>query len=366
MDYTKSFSEAFDLAEYVIGQTVLSNLKDTFPYLLTAGITFLFCYIIYALWKRKKRVNQYITNGVYVRIDIAELSSYKQVMQSLLRGMSQLLFPVFGKKHYFSLEVIMSEKESKVYTLIPDQILADYIDLVKRCGCTAVILKDFRERVIEKASDLGLLVELELESDFVFPLELLHTSEKKLEKLFQAGECGYMQILCRPAGEKWKDDLKKYVTALKLGKNPSGSSTGCSGGCLSVTLPFFEAVANVITFMVHGTGVHPAKTTPLPKNESTDKVDQISQKMAEYAFEVVIRLVVQSPDEEHRYYLLDQLLDVLSARKSSITNTLTVSTFFQKIKSGMTNDLVLAYMPGKSVDILTDKELVDIINLVDF
>lgn len=366
MDFIQSFSEVFDLIGYLLDQAEIPDVKEITPYVLALVITVCFLLVVYNLWRRKRTVKMYIENGIFIRLDVPEMSDGSRILASLLEHLYLYLHLEFGRKKFVSLEIVMSSKESKVYMYIPEDCYLEIEQIANKVHCEITLVPDFRKKFVENIQGRSVQAVLELAKDFVYPIRLCDIERNQMETLLREGERAFMQIMLRPADEKWKQQIKEYTKILRSGKDPAKTVSGCSGGCLAVTFPFFNLVGDILTVLIHGSKAKSTQTTTVDSKNVTDEVARIEQKNADGAFETSINLFVQAVEEERTYYLLDEFLNVFSDSSDSLSNHFVVQSFYNHLTGGNVNDLILAYMPEKSIDILTVQEVADIIRMVDF
>lgn len=212
-------------------------------------------------------------------------------------------------------------------------------------------------------SDIPLFVttgEIELEKDYIFPIKTFRNFEvDPLAAItgavsdLKVGNHAWIQIIVRPVSNYWQSNSKKYITAIREGKNPYGDS-------------FIEKVSNFLA------GVGKTMLTPAseqPKKEvvklepgQEEELSEIENKMLKLGFEFCIRVVTKAPTQIESEQILR---DIVASFKQFTTAHLNTFIHSTPTKSGQEiyNDYVRRYLPADIIDIINIEELASLYHM---
>ena len=357
MDFAEYFEQIYDLGRYLLSQSDLPDLSKYYS-LIFIGMTFLVVlFVISKIIARRKAVREYLEDGICLKLEFPPMSNREEKLKNILDILHKELYSVHKNKYYFSLEILVQEKNNHMFLFLPRVEYANLVDhLAKECDLKEV--SEQREKFIDSLKANIICMKLELSGDFVYPL-VLKKGEKPFCDYMEKEEWFFLQILCRPIGDNWLRILDRFTNELQKGKEPSGRLGGCFGGCLGVTLPFFTFLGDIITLMFHGSRVggriDTDKTTISEVNRK--KLDLINLKRDSYGFETLVRVCLKAVDKDRDYLLSDKFLDFVTYEEGE-GNSFVIAEVHKKIRGDFKNELLLANMGKFSVDILTVREII--------
>ena len=202
--------------------------------------------------------------------------------------------------------------------------------------------------------------EIEMEKDYIFPIKTFRSFEvDPLAAITGAmselnlGEKVWLQIIARPVSNYWQEKSKKYITAIKEGKDPNG-----------VTILSF------LTGLVKGMGKALTESSDnknqkevvklLPGQE--EELSEIENKMLKVGFEFKVRVVAKADTQIRSEQMLR---DVVASFKQFTTAHLNNFIHILPEKTGkeIYDDYVKRYIPKDEPDILNIEELASLYHL---
>jgi hypothetical protein len=362
MDLKIYIEQLSEILGYIWEQIDWNSLTPYYPYII-AGVAFLvLLFTISRIIARKRAVKEYITDGVCLKVDFSSSIDKGQKIEEFVRKLHEGLSKLYDKKLFFSVEILSNPKGCYLFVVLPRKVYKYYEGELLRM-CQFEIVTKAREEFFEKMNKDVLSIDLELASDFVNPLNL---PRKEFLQLVNQ-ELYFVQLLCRPLPEKWNDTVDRYINRIKKGKSMPSERTGCLGGFLRITLPFFTFIGDFITFIIHGSGSEKSQNKEANEKAldqvSAKKLDLAVSKKDKYGFETAMRVLVRGSDKERSYYIADKLMDILTFQGEGY-NYYAVSDLKRKFKTGLRNDYLLAYMDKSSVDVLNKREIASLINIL--
>lgn len=202
--------------------------------------------------------------------------------------------------------------------------------------------------------------EIEMEKDYIFPIKTFRSFEvDPLAAITGAmselnlGEKVWLQIIARPVSNYWQERSKKYITAIKEGKDPNG-----------VTLLSF------LTDLVKGMGKALTESSDsknqkevvklLPGQE--EELSEIENKMLKVGFEFKVRVVAKADTQIRSEQMLR---DVVASFKQFTTAHLNNFIHILPEKTGkeVYDDYIKRYIPKDEPDILNIEELASLYHL---
>jgi len=203
--------------------------------------------------------------------------------------------------------------------------------------------------------------EIELSKDYIFPIKTFRNFEvDPLAAItgtmgdLRDGEAIWLQFLARPVANYWQENSKKYITAIKDGKDPNGTSLWNS----------FIADMNKAIASMGSTadGKAPAKEVVKLAPGQDEELRQIEEKMLKVGFEIVVRIVARAGDQ----FGSEQLLrDVVASFKQFTTAHLNnfIPAIEKKPGQEIYKDYLRRHLSKETVDIFNIEELASMYHL---
>ncbi|MFA5622844.1 MAG: type IV secretion system DNA-binding domain-containing protein [Candidatus Dojkabacteria bacterium] len=264
-----------------------------------------------------------------------------------------------------SFEIASSGEDGiKFYVVIP-QHLAKFVEGQIYAQYPNADIRYVSDYTKKERTDMKLFVttgEVELEKDFIFPIKTFRNFEvDPLAAITGAisdlkiGHTAWIQILVRPVSNYWQSSSKKYITAIRDGKNPYGDSFMEKLGAL------LSGVGKNLSNM-GSEGEPQRKEVVKLQPGQEEELGEIENKMLKLGFEFSIRVVTKAPTQIESEQILR---DIVASFKQFTTAHL--NTFIHSIptKSGQEiySDYINRYLSGDIVDILNIEELASLYHL---
>jgi hypothetical protein len=204
--------------------------------------------------------------------------------------------------------------------------------------------------------------EVELEKDFIFPIKTFRSFEvDPLAAITGAisnlriGQYAWIQIVVRPVSNYWQTSSKKYITAIRDGKNPNGDSF------LDHVTKLLEGVGKNLSNMGQEGETQRKEVVKLQPGQE-EELSEIENKMLKLGFEFTVRVVTKAPTQIESEQILR---DIVASFKQFTTAHL--NTFIHSVptKSGkeIYTDYENRYLPSDIVDILNIEELASLYHM---
>ncbi len=264
-----------------------------------------------------------------------------------------------------SFEIASSGEDGiKFYVVIP-QHLAKFVEGQIYAQYPNADIRYVSDYTKKENTNMKLFVttgEVELEKDFIFPIKTFRNFEvDPLAAITGAisdlkiGHSAWIQILVRPVSNYWQSSSKKYITAIRDGKNPYGDSFMDHLGAL------LSGVGRNLSNMGSDSEPQRKEVVKLQPGQE-EELGEIENKMLKLGFEFGIRVVTKAPTHIESEQILR---DIVASFKQFTTAHL--NTFIHSVptKSGQEiySDYVKRYLTGSIVDILNIEELASLYHL---
>ncbi|MCA9374942.1 ATP-binding protein, partial [Candidatus Dojkabacteria bacterium] len=202
--------------------------------------------------------------------------------------------------------------------------------------------------------------EVELEKDYIFPIKTFRSFDvDPLAAITSAmaelkeGQSVWVQILVRPIANYWQDASKDYITAIKEGRTPGGTS---------LLNKFVEDMGKTLSNLGSTPSEAAKKEVVKLVPGQDEELRQIEEKMLKPGFELKIRLVTKAQDQ----FTSEQLLrDIVASFKQFTTSHLNNFVHSNPEKGGeeIYKEYLDRHLPAEPIDIVNIEELASIFHL---
>ena len=252
----------------------------------------------------------------------------------------------------------------KFYSVVPKH-LAKFIEgqiYAQYPNADIKYVKDYTE---DKDNRLQLFVttgEIELEKDFIFPIKTFRNFEvDPLAAITGAvsdlklGQSAWIQVLVRPVSNYWQASSKKYITAIKDGKDPYG------GGFLDQIGNLLKGVGENLS-NIGGDSEGSRKEVVKLQPGQEEELHEIELKMLKLGFEFRVRIVTKAPSQIESEQILR---DIVASFKQFTTAHLNTFVHSKPEKSGkeIYLDYTNRFLPSDTVDIINIEELASLYHM---
>ena len=265
-----------------------------------------------------------------------------------------------------SFEISSSGDEGiKFYTVVPKH-LAKFVEGQIYAQYPNADIKYVPDYVLKSSTDPNskLFVttgEIELEKDFIFPIKTFRNFEvDPLAAITGAisdlklGQRAWIQILVRPVSNYWQANSKKYITAIKDGKDPY------SQGFFAVFSDILKGVGDNLSTM----GSEEAQRKEIVKLQpgQEEELSEIELKMLKLGFEFKIRVVTKADTQIESEQILR---DIVASFKQFTTAHLNTFVHSKPDRTGkeIYTEYLKRYLPSQTVDIINIEELASLYHM---
>ena len=265
-----------------------------------------------------------------------------------------------------SFEISSSGDEGiKFYTVVPKH-LAKFVEGQIYAQYPNADIKYVPDYVLKSSTDPNskLFVttgEIELEKDFIFPIKTFRNFEvDPLAAITGAisdlklGQRAWIQILVRPVSNYWQANSKKYITAIKDGKDPY------SQGFFAVLSDILKGVGDNLSTM----GSEEAQRKEIVKLQpgQEEELSEIELKMLKLGFEFKIRVVTKADTQIESEQILR---DIVASFKQFTTAHLNTFVHSKPDRTGkeIYTEYLKRYLPSQTVDIINIEELASLYHM---
>lgn len=252
----------------------------------------------------------------------------------------------------------------KFYVVIP-QHLAKFVEGQIYAQYPNADIRYVADYCEKKNPDMKLFVttgEVELEKDFIFPIKTFRNFEvDPLAAITGAisdlklGQSAWIQIIVRPVSNYWQSSSKRYITAIRDGKNPYGESFWDKLSSL------FAGVGKSLSNMGGDSEPQRKEVVKLEPGQE-EELAEIENKMLKLGFEFGIRVVTKASTQIESEQILR---DIVASFKQFTTAHLNTFVHSVPVKDGNSiySDYIKRYLPSDVVDILNIEELASLYHM---
>lgn len=252
----------------------------------------------------------------------------------------------------------------KFYVVVP-QHLAKFVEGQIYAQYPNADIRYVGDYCEKKNPDMKLFVttgEVELEKDFIFPIKTFRNFEvDPLAAItgaisdLKVGQSAWIQIIVRPVSNYWQSSSKRYITAIRDGKNPYGESFWDKLSSL------FAGVGKSLSNMGGESEPQRKEVIKLEPGQE-EELAEIENKMLKLGFEFGIRVVTKASTQIESEQILR---DIVASFKQFTTAHLNTFIHSVPVKDGNSiySDYIKRYLPSDIVDILNIEELASLYHM---
>ncbi len=203
--------------------------------------------------------------------------------------------------------------------------------------------------------------EIELEKDFIFPIKTFRNFEvDPLAAITGAisdlklNQKAWIQILVRPVSNYWQTSSKRYITAIKEGRDPYSKGV-------------FAELSNLLKNMgesISAGGSDDGQRKEVVKLEpgQQEELSEIELKMLKLGFEFRVRIITKAETQIESEQILR---DIIASFKQFTTAHLNTFIHSKPEKTGkeIYEEYIKRYLPSDTVDIINIEELASLYHM---
>ena len=262
-----------------------------------------------------------------------------------------------------SFEVVSTEEDGICFYVVVPQHLSRFLEGQIYAQYPNADIKYVKDYTIEDSSNSEVYVttgEIEMEKDYIFPIKTFRSFEvDPLAAITGAmselniGEKVWLQIIVRPVSNYWQERSKRYITAIKEGRDPNGI------GILGFLTGLVKGMGKALTESSDG-GSQKEIIKLVPGQE--EELSEIENKMLKVGFEFKVRVVTKADTQLRSEQMLR---DVVASFKQFTTAHLNNFVHVLPDKTGkeVYEDYIKRYISKDEPDILNIEELASLYHL---
>ena len=268
---------------------------------------------------------------------VDEALSEAQTMYNIISSTATKGFKtrLYGQRH-ISFEIVASNGLIHYYAVVPAVITETVKQAIAAAYPTARLEEVELETIFSKQGKTQGVIggEFVLKKNFYYPINTYQDSRRDaMRSLLDAlssvsrGDGASIQIMLRPADDKWTSLSNKYIEKIRNGK-------GKKNNAVAPALDILESLWKPPTYGNNTTGSSDVKITSLEQEE----IEAIENKIKHPGYEVLIRTVVSSTTASKSQAILQSIVSAFSLFDSPRYNG------FKFITANDIDELVTSYI----------------------
>jgi hypothetical protein len=258
---------------------------------------------------------------------------------------------------------IVSTGESGIrFYVVSPQHLAKFVEGQVYAQYPNADIKYVEDYTLNKNSNGSYVTtgEIEFVKDYIFPIKTFRDFEvDPLAAITGAisdlnnGESAWIQVLVRPVANFWQEESKKYITAIREGKDLESSF-------IKKLSKLFGAIGKALTTSSEDGGSKKEVIRLAPGQE--EELAQIENKMLKVGFEFVVRVITKAEDQVRSEQILRDSVASFKQFTTAHLNSFSYSLEERDAKDIYT-DFVNRRLPEETIDIMNIEELASVFHM---
>lgn len=259
-------------------------------------------------------------------------------------------------------EIVSTGDSGICFYVVSPQHLAKFVEGQVYAQYPNADIKYVQDYTLEKSLS-GLYVttgEVEFVKDYIFPIKTFRDFDvDPLAAItgavsdLKSGESAWIQVLVRPVENFWQEESKKYITAIREGKD-------LESNFFKLVTKVFQGVGKALSTSSEEGGVKKEVVKLAPGQE--EELTEIENKMLKVGFEFVIRVVTKAENQIRSEQILRDSVASFKQFTTAHLNSFSYSLEEKDAKKIYTN-YVNRKLPAETVDIMNIEELASVFHL---
>lgn len=259
-------------------------------------------------------------------------------------------------------EIVSTGNEGIRFFVISPQHLAKFVEGQVYAQYPNADIKYVEDYTLKKSLNGSYVTtgEVEFVKDYIFPIKTFRDFEvDPLAAITGAvsdlkpEESAWIQFLIRPVANYWQEESKRYITAIREGKD-------LDEGFFKKVAKLFEAIGKTLTTSSEDEGYKKEVVRLAPGQE--EELTQIENKMLKVGFEFVIRVITKAEDQIRSEQILRDSVASFKQFTTAHLNSFSYSLEERDAKEIYT-DYINRRLPEKIVDIMNIEELASVFHM---
>jgi hypothetical protein len=325
-------------------------------------LTFIFIYKQKFGKDEKEEIYEEVRNPVVMQVLVPrENDKTPLAAEQMFASLHGLLGDSKRCEDVIGFEIVSTGDKGIRFFVISPQHLAKFVEGQVYAQYPNADIKYVQDYTLEKGFNSSYVTtgEVEFVKDYIFPIKTFRDFEvDPLAAITGAisdlhpGENAWIQFLIRPVTNFWQEESKKYITAIREGKDLD------------------EGFFNKLGKLLQGIG----KTLASSEDDSAKKeivrlapgqeeeLSQIENKMLKVGFEFVIRIVTKAEDQIRSEQILRDSVASFKQFTTAHLNSFSYSLEEREAKQIYT-DFVKRKLPEDTIDIMNIEELASVFHM---
>lgn len=259
-----------------------------------------------------------------------------------------------------SFEIVSTGESGIKFYVVSPKHLAKFVEGQVYAQYPSADIKYVQDYTLRKGLNGSYVTtgEVEFIKDYIFPIKTFRDFEvDPLAAITGAisdlkiGESAWIQVLVRPVANYWQKESKRYITAIREGKDLESS--------------FFKKLSNFFASMTQALstneGAAKKEVVRLAPGQE-EELSQIENKMLKVGFEFVIRIVTKAENQIRSEQILRDSVAGFKQFTTAHLNSFSYSLEERDAKEIYT-DFVSRRLPKEIIDIMNIEELASVFHM---
>ena len=325
------------------------------------------CFLLYKMWKSSKEVKETVYESLRDPVVLQILVPRENDKTPL--AAEQMFASIHGiledhKKceDVVSLEIVSTESDGIRFYIVSPRHLAKFIEgqvYAQYPNAEIEQVEDYIGKQVTEGQSFVSTGEVEMEKNSIFPIKTFRNFEvDPLAAITGAmsemthGEQAWLQIVIRPIANSWQSKSKQYISDVKSGKDPNGTSA------FKVFMNIFKELGSVLTSPADA----PAKEVVKLEPGQEEELSEIGSKMLKVGFEFKIRVVAKAPSQVQSEQILRDVIASFKQFTTAHLNNLVYAKGKRTAKE-IYDDYLSRRLADEEQDILNIEELASVYHL---
>ncbi|MDD3647826.1 MAG: hypothetical protein PHS44_05010, partial [Candidatus Dojkabacteria bacterium] len=211
MNIATYFEQIAEILGYILTDVDKEYIAKYSNYVVIIIAIFTSIIVVSRIVAKIKAVNEYIDDGVALFLaSTKEEKDISKLLFTILPELYDIIYDKFGRKEFFSLEVLLSQGIGRLSLFLPRKVYNLWASRAEFFRLKVVT--EEREKFVDSMSPSNYCTILELAKDYIYPLDL-EGRGKLLDKV-NSSELMMFQMVCRPAGRRWEQRIEEGLEKL--------------------------------------------------------------------------------------------------------------------------------------------------------
>ncbi|HCC68043.1 TPA: hypothetical protein DEP90_02460, partial [Patescibacteria group bacterium] len=328
-----------------------------------AFLTFIFVYKQKFMPKGEVEISEEVRNPLVMQVLVPrENDKTPLAAEQMFASLHGLLGDLKKCENVISFEIISTGEKGIRFFVVSPKYLAKFVEGQVYAQYPNADIKYVKDYTLEKSQNGSFITtgEVEFVKDYIFPIKTFRDFEvDPLAAITGAvsdlkiGESAWIQVIVRPVDNFWQDDSKKYISAIREGKDLNINFLKRIG-------IFLEGMAKVLA---NNESSSPSKKEVVrlaPGQE--EELSQIENKMLKVGFEFVIRVVTNADNQVRSEQILRDAVASFKQFTTAHLNSLSYSLEEREAKE-IYQDFLNRKLSVETVDIMNIEELASLYHM---